>query len=91
MSRFIAVVHRWHVYSNGFIVEEIEANSEDDARDKADALAHRYNTPFNSSAVHLLHIGDQVVIEPRRLTVWERISGRIKADPSPSTREGDHA
>lgn len=84
MNRFIAIVHRWHVHSNGFIVEEIEAGSEEEAKNKAGALAHRLNTPFNSSAVHLLHIGDQVVIEPRRLTMWERLTGRIEQHHSKS-------
>lgn len=83
MNRFVAIVHRWHVHSNGFIIQEIDAASEDEAQDKAEALAHRLNTPFNSSAVHLLHIGDQAVVHPRRLTTWERITGRIKADPPP--------
>lgn len=81
-SRFVAIVHRWHVHSKGFIVEEIEAASEDEAREKADALAHRLDQPFYSAAVYLLSIGNQIVVKPRRLTWRERLTGRATADAS---------
>lgn len=81
MSRFVAVVHRWHVHSNGFFIEEIEAASEAEAQEKAEALAHRLNRPFNSAAVHLLSIGDRVIIKPRRLTWRERLLGKMQPPP----------
>lgn len=76
--RYIAVVHSWFVHSMGFDVKEIEASTEDEAQTHADAFAHQKSDNFKSTAVLLLKIGKERIIEPRRLTWKERILGRIE-------------
>lgn len=76
--RYVAVVHSWFVHSKGFEVKEIEASTEKEAQTHADAFAHQVGDDFKSTAVILLKIGKERIIEPRRLTWKERISGRIE-------------
>jgi len=76
--RYVAVVHSWFVHSKGFEVKEIEASTEEDAQMVADAFAHKVGDDFKSTAVLLLKIGEQRIIQPRRLTWKERILGRIE-------------
>jgi hypothetical protein len=76
--RYVAVVHSWFIHSKGFEIKEIEASTEDDAQMVADAFAHQVGDDFKSTAVLLLKIGEQRIIQPRRLTWKERISGRIE-------------
>lgn len=50
MSRFIAVVHGWHVDSNGFNVHQLTATNQKDADDEACLLSARRNATFDRTA-----------------------------------------
>ncbi len=77
MSRFIAVIHGWHVHSNGFTVRELKAVNRDQADMEACYLRDQRDRPFDSCAVTVLEIevGERLA---RRLTWVERITGRLK-------------
>lgn len=77
MARYVAVIHHWFIDSNGFTVKPFSADTRKAADDYGRELKELYNTPFNKSAVQLIHIGDKVLLSPRKLTLWERISGNL--------------
>ncbi|MGR3892961.1 hypothetical protein N0B28_10180 [Pseudomonas sp. SD17-1] len=77
MSRFIAVVHGWHVHSNGFNVHELNATSHEVADDEACLLAARRDAAFDRTAYVVVEIGDRERL-PRRLTWRERLTGKIQ-------------
>lgn len=74
MSRFLAVVHGWHVESKGFDVHELKADNKKDAAREACWLMHERDKAFDRCAYTLIEIevGDRLV---RRLTWRERITG----------------
>ncbi|MBK5008440.1 hypothetical protein IAE33_000300 [Pseudomonas sp. S60] len=76
MSRFIAVVHGWHVDSNGFNVHQLTATNQKDADDEACLLSARRNATFDRTAYVTVEIDDREHL-PRRLTWRERLTGRI--------------
>lgn len=76
MSRFIAVIHGWHVHSNGFTVRELEATDLHQADMEACFLRDQRERPFDSCAVTVIEIEPQERMA-RRLTWKERITGRI--------------
>lgn len=77
MSRFIAVVHGWHVESKGFDVHELGARTPQDADDEACLLAARRDKAFDRTAYVVVEMDDSEHL-PRRLTWRERLTGRIK-------------
>ncbi|MFF7859747.1 hypothetical protein [Pseudomonas monteilii] len=77
MSRFIAVIHGWHVDSNGFDVIELAATDKKSADDEACLLAARRRDTFDCTAYVAVEIDDREHL-PRRLTWRERLTGRIK-------------
>lgn len=77
MSRFIAVIHGWHVHSNGFTVRELKADSRDQADMEACYLRDQREKPFDSCAVTVVEIETDERLA-RRLTWVERITGRLK-------------
>ncbi|WJO31021.1 hypothetical protein [Pseudomonas monteilii] len=77
MSRFIAVIHGWHVDSNGFNVVELAATDQKSADDEACLLAARRRDTFDRTAYVAVEIDDREHL-PRRLTWRERLTGRIK-------------
>lgn len=77
MSRFIAVVHGWHVESKGFDVHELTARTTQDADDEACLLAARRDTASDRTAYVVVEVHDHEQL-PRRLTWRERLTGRIK-------------
>lgn len=74
MSRFIAVVHGWHVESKGFDVHELKSDNKKDAEREACWLMNERDKKFDRCAYTLLEIevGDRLV---RGLTWRERITG----------------
>ncbi|WP_430317015.1 hypothetical protein [Pseudomonas sp. p1(2021b)] len=76
MSRFIAVVHGWHVESKGFDVHELAAKTEQDADNEACLLAARRDATFDRTAYVVVEVDDREHL-PRRLTWRERLTGRI--------------
>lgn len=76
MSRFIIVIHGWHVSSNGFDVIELEAPSKDAAEEKAAWLTQQREQAFDKCAYKVIELqqGEHVA---RPLTWRERITGRI--------------
>ncbi|MBF8746843.1 hypothetical protein [Pseudomonas monteilii] len=77
MSRFIAVVHGWHVESKGFDIHELTASTAQGADDEACLLAARRDAAFDRTAYVVVEIDDREHL-PRRLTWRERLTGRIK-------------
>lgn len=77
MSRFIAVVHGWHVESKGFDVHELTASTAQCADDEACLLAARRDAAFDRTAYVVVEIDDREHL-PRLLTWRERLTGRIK-------------
>lgn len=77
MSRFIAVIHGWHVHSNGFNVHELNATSHEAADDEACLLAARRDAAFDRTAYVVVEIDDREHL-PRRLTWRERLTGKIQ-------------
>jgi hypothetical protein len=77
MSRFIAVIHGWHVHSNGFTVRELRATTIHQAQMEACYLRDQREKAFDSCAVTVVEIesGERLA---RRLTWHERITGRAK-------------
>jgi len=77
MSRFIAVVHGWHVQSKGFDVHELTARTTQGADDEACLIAARRDAAFDRTAYVVVEVDDHEHL-PRRLTWRERLTGRIK-------------
>lgn len=77
MSRFIAVIHGWHVHSNGFNVHQLSAKRLQDAEQEACWLKHQRDATFDRCAYVVVEIDDREHL-PRRLTWLERLAGRIQ-------------
>lgn len=78
MSRFITVIHGWHVHSNGFDVHQIEANTQQEAAEKAAYLTMQRQGKFDECAYVLVEIqSEEAIKQPRKLTWRERITGRV--------------
>ncbi|WP_353228525.1 hypothetical protein [Pseudomonas qingdaonensis] len=77
MSRFIAVVHGWHVESKGFDVHDLTASTAQAADDEACLIAARRDAAFDRTAYVVVEIGDRERL-PRRLTWRERLTGKIQ-------------
>ena len=77
MNRFIAVIHGWHVESNGFNVHELTARTQQMADDEACLLAARRNAAFDRTAYVVVEVDDREHL-PRRLTWRERLTGKIQ-------------
>ena len=79
MSKFIAVIHGWHVHSNGFTVHEFEAEDMTQAIKEAAYLKDQRERPFDACSVKVIQISEtEFVQKPTRLTIWERITGVVK-------------
>lgn len=76
MSRFIAVIHGWHVDSNGFNVHQLAATSKDAADDEACLLCARRDRVFDRCAYVVVEVDDKEHL-PRVLTWRERLTGRV--------------
>lgn len=76
MSRFVAVIHGWHVDSKGFNVHELKAADIAEADKEACWLKHQRDATFDRCAYTVIEIDDTEHL-PRRLTWRERITGRI--------------
>ncbi|MGJ0482019.1 hypothetical protein [Pantoea agglomerans] len=80
MSKFIAVIHGWHVHSNGFNVHEIEAENKQEAKEKAAYLTMQRRSTFDECAYVLVEIQpDESIHRPRKLTLGERLTGRTRS------------
>lgn len=77
MSNFIIVIHGWHVSSNGFTVHEIKAGSLEEAEKEGALLCYKRETTFDKCAYRVIEIGDKQIVKPRRLSMAERITGRL--------------
>ena len=78
MSRFIAVVHGWHVSSNGFNVHELESTTYDEADKEAALINHRRSSTFDKCDYDLIEFGNDEIILPRKLTWKERLTGVLR-------------
>lgn len=77
MSRFIAVIHGWHVHSNGFNVHQLNAKRLQDAEQEACWLKHQRDADFDRCAYVVVEVDDREHL-PRRLNWRERLTGRIQ-------------
>ncbi|MEN4561777.1 hypothetical protein [Pantoea agglomerans] len=79
MSRFIAVIHGWHVHSNGFNVHQIDAANEQEAAEKAAYLTMQRQAKFDECAYVLVEIqSEEAIKQPRKLSWRERFTGRVE-------------
>lgn len=76
MSRFIAVIHGWHVHSNGFNVHQLESKTMADAQKEACWLKEQREADLDRCAYTVIQIDDSEHI-PRRLTWRERFFGKL--------------
>lgn len=77
MSRFIAVVHGWHVSSNGFNVHQLKARRIEDAEQEACWLKHQRDSNFDKCAYVVIEVDDREHLA-RCLTWRERLTGKIQ-------------
>ena len=75
MARYIAVIHGWHVSSNGFDVHALSATDKESAYSKAVLLKHKRESTFDKCAFTVVEIADHERL-PRKLTLRERLTGR---------------
>jgi len=76
MSRFIAVVHGWHVHSNGFDVHQLKSASLEEAQKEACWLRDQREAGFDKCAYVVVEIDDTEHL-PRELTWRERLTGKL--------------
>jgi hypothetical protein len=77
VSRFIGVVHGWHVDSKGFDVHQLKARTKSQAEDEALLISARRDATFDRTACVVVEIDDREHL-PRKLTWRERITGRLE-------------
>ena len=77
MSRFIAVIHGWHVSSKGFNVHELKSVTQEEAQKEACWLKDQREADFDRCAYVVVEIDDREHL-PRRLTWRERLTGKIQ-------------
>ena len=75
--RFLIVSHSWFVSSNGFTVDEVEADDMKHAKLLAAERQCDLDDTFNKTRSKVIQIADNEHLAPRRLTLWERITGRL--------------
>jgi len=76
-SRYIAVIHGWHVHSNGFTVLQLSATNYDEAQKEACWLNQQRDAPFDRCAYVVVEIDGHEHL-PRHLTWRERLTGKIQ-------------
>lgn len=76
-KRFIAVQHNWHVYSDGFIVHKLHSDNYNDAKTEAYAIQVKGDKRFSKCAVEIIEIRDTDSLVNRKLTIMERITGKL--------------
>lgn len=81
MSRFIAVIHAWHVDSMGFESHELDTRDPDIAEGSAALLAMRAQGTCRKTDYHLVEIEDRERLVSRRLTWRERLTGMLEVKP----------
>ena len=75
--KYLAVIHGWHVSSNGFDVHELEATEKNAAYNEAYGLKSMREKTFDKCAVEVIAIEDGQALANRKLTLKERLTGRI--------------
>jgi hypothetical protein len=83
-TRFLAVVHNWFVHSEGWHVEELAATTRPEAEKEAAVLFRQHNRPFSKADVKVVELqtGEhlpQQKVPGEKLTIWERIVGRVSS------------
>lgn len=78
MSRFIAVIHRWHVDSKGFTAHAPLATVRKVAEGEAAVLARNAEGTCQRADYHVVEIGESELLLPRQLTWKERWTGRLE-------------
>ena len=76
MSRFIAVIHGWHVKSKGFNVHQLQTTNAEEAEKEACWLKQQREDTFDRCAYVVVEIDDREHL-PRRLSWLERLTGRL--------------
>jgi hypothetical protein len=76
MSRFIAVIHGWHVESKGFNVHQLQVANAEEAEKEACWLKQQREDTFDRCAYVVVEIDDREHL-PRRLSWRERLTGRL--------------
>lgn len=65
-GRFIAIMHRWFIGSDGFRIVELSCNTWEEAHKEAALIHVQHDSIFKHAAVTLVEIGlDEHLIRPR--------------------------
>jgi hypothetical protein len=93
--RYLMVTHKWFVDSKGFSVQELNADNLEHAKLKAAKHQIEIDSIFSHARCDVIEIGDNEHLAPKKLTMWERLSGQLSYDQSPAlaatTAQGEKA
>lgn len=81
MSRYLAVIHAWHVESKWFQTHELKSQDPKSAEGEAALLAMKAQGTCRSADYHLIELADRDCLMPRRLTWRERLTGTLEVSP----------
>lgn len=76
---FVMVSHTWHVRSQGWQWQLIEAETLEGAKRDAAWIHQQQKDHFYRSGYLVIELETPGLRKPRRLTWWERITGRVRA------------
>lgn len=77
VKTFIVVIHGWFTGSNGFNIHEIHSDTRESAEKEAAHICYQRDSTFDKCAYQVIEIGDRQIVKPRKLTIRERITGRL--------------
>ena len=80
MSKFVIVLHKWFVDSNGFKVKEMESDNRKEVEREAKIWTHDNNYGMNHADYHIIELHkDETLKKPKgaKLSWKERILGRV--------------
>lgn len=75
--RFLIVTHKWFVSSYGFNVKEVEAKNLSEAHKAGVLVKHDEEGDMRKCAFDVIALEDQEVLASRKLTIMERLKGRL--------------
>lgn len=79
--RYLMTTHRWFQSSEGFYVKEVDADSLEHAEMIAAKHERDIYTNFRKARCDVIEIGENEHLAPRKLTLKERIIGKLSYGP----------
>lgn len=75
--KYIAVITEWWMSNGHSTTMNLDAETEEQARQKAAAECHRRADTFNDCCYELIAIDNSETVANRKLTMRERVTGRM--------------